>query len=110
MVEGRVVTVMEKFPDDFLWGVATSAYQIDNGFVDDQERINYLNLHIQSAWNAIQSGINLKGYFAWSLLDNFEWAQGYQPRFGLVRTDYDTLERIPKRSFYWYKSLISKNG
>lgn len=82
----------------------------ESGFVDDQERIHYLNLHIQSAWNAIQSGINLKGYYVWSLLDNFEWAQGYQPRFGLVRTDYDTLERIPKRSFFWYKSLISKNG
>ncbi|HSM24859.1 MAG TPA: GH1 family beta-glucosidase [Anaerolineaceae bacterium] len=81
----------------------------ENGFVDDQERINYLNLHIRSAWKAIQSGINLEGYFVWSLLDNFEWAQGYQPRFGMVNVDYNTLDRIPKQSFYWYKSLLAND-
>jgi beta-glucosidase len=91
-------------------GCAAHDIPDENGFVDDQERINYLNLHLQSAWKAIQSGINLEGYFVWSLLDNFEWAQGYQPRFGLVSVDYSTLDRIPKQSFYWYKSLIANDG
>jgi beta-glucosidase len=75
----------------------------DQGFVYDQERIAYLDGHIAAAGRAIHSGVNLKGYFVWSLMDNFEWAQGYTPRFGLVRVDYDTLRRIPKASFTWYR-------
>jgi beta-glucosidase len=53
--------------------------------------------------------VNLKGYFVWSLLDNFEWSEGYTPRFGLVRIDYDSLERIPKGSYYWYSKVITQN-
>ncbi len=78
--------------------------------VDDQERIDYLRMHLREAWKAIQSGINLQGYFVWSFMDNFEWAQGYRPRFGLVNVNYDSLERTPKKSFYWYQNIIKNNG
>jgi beta-glucosidase len=91
-------------------GCATQDIVDEAGYVDDQERIDYLRMHFESGWQAIQTGINLKGYYVWSLMDNFEWSQGYSPRFGLVRVDYDTLARIPKKSFYWYQNIISKNG
>ena len=58
---------------------------------------------------AIESGINIVGYLAWSLLDNFEWAEGYGKRFGLVYVDFNTAERIKKDSYYWYKKVIA-NG
>ena len=63
-----------------------------------------------AAHEAIQAGVNLKGYFVWSLMDNFEWAYGYRPRFGLVRVNYETLERTPKASAFWYKAVIERNG
>ncbi|MDO9086981.1 MAG: GH1 family beta-glucosidase [Anaerolineaceae bacterium] len=91
-------------------GCATRDIGDEAGYVDDQERIDYLRMHFESGWHAIQSGINLKGYYVWSLMDNFEWSQGYSPRFGLVRVNYDSLGRIPKKSFYWYQNVISKNG
>ncbi len=91
-------------------GCAVQEYPDEAGFVNDQERIYYLKLHIQSVWEAIQNGANVKGYYVWSLMDNFEWAQGYRPRFGLVRVDYQSKQRIPKKSFYWYSKLISNNG
>ncbi|SVB14706.1 uncharacterized protein METZ01_LOCUS167560, partial [marine metagenome] len=55
-------------------------------------------------------GAPCNGYFAWSLMDNFEWAQGFSQRFGLVWVDFETLKRIPKDSYYWYKKFISTNG
>jgi beta-glucosidase len=58
---------------------------------------------------AIADGIRLKGYFLWSLLDNFEWAYGYSKRFGLVYTDYKNLKRIPKDSYYFYREVIAGN-
>ena len=68
------------FPADFTWGAATSA------------------------------GVPLSGYFAWSLLDSFEWAHGFSKRFGLIRVDYETLPRIPKASADWYRDVIATNG
>lgn len=59
---------------------------------------------------AIQEGVKLEGYFVWSLLDNFEWADGYSKRFGIIRVDYKTLQRIPKKSSVWYNKLIQNNG
>jgi beta-glucosidase len=75
--------------------------------VQDPERQSYLERHIDAAARAIADGVPLRGYFAWSLLDNFEWAWGYWKRFGLVYIDYATLERVPKGSFYWYRDFIA---
>ena len=68
------------------------------GFVDDQDRIEYLRLHILEVKRAVELCVPLSGYFAWSLLENFEWAHGFSKRFGLIRVDYETLRRIPKAS------------
>ncbi len=91
-------------------GTAAHDEPDETGFVDDQERINFLRAHLQAAHAAIQQGANLKGYFVWSLMDNFEWAAGYTPRFGIVRVDYETQARIPKKSAYWYRDVIAKNA
>ncbi len=80
-----------------------------NEFVDDQNRIDYLHDHLQQLHRSIESGVPLKGYFAWSLFDNFEWAYGYEKRFGLVRVNYDTLERTPKASALWYSEVAKTN-
>lgn len=73
----------------------------------DPERINYLREHFRMCKKAVTDGIKLKGYFLWSLMDNFEWAYGYSKRFGIVYTDYKTLKRIPKDSYYFYREVIS---
>jgi beta-glucosidase len=91
-------------------GCATLDLPDENGFVNDAERIEYLRSHFAAAKSAIKSGVNLKGYYVWSLIDNFEWSEGYTPRFGLVRVNYDNQARIPKASFYWYKEVIARNG
>jgi beta-glucosidase len=78
-----------------------------DGSVGDPERQAYFESYIGAAAEAAASGVPLKGYFAWSLLDNFEWAWGYWKRFGLVYVDFPTLERVPKGSFYWYRDLIA---
>ncbi len=80
------------------------------GEINDSQRIDYLQAYIREAWNALQEGVPLEGYYAWSLLDNFEWSFGYSRRFGLVYVDFSTLQRIPKNSAYWYRDLISRNG
>ena len=91
-------------------GTAVEDTPDENGFVEDWGRVNFLRGHFLAAHAAIQAGVNLKGYYVWSLLDNFEWAQGYKPRFGIVRTDYVSQRRIPKRSARWYAEVIAKNG
>lgn len=78
--------------------------------VDDQDRLSYIKRHLIMTNKAIQAGVPVKGYFAWSLLDNFEWAHGYSKRFGLIHVDYQTLQRIPKSSAYWYKQVIKDNA
>ncbi len=80
-----------------------------NGKVNDTRRISYLQQHIAQVHRVIQDGINLKGYMAWSLMDNFEWAEGYRMRFGLVHVDYRSLKRTPKESFYWYQNVVKNN-
>ena len=77
------------------------------GRVDDSRRIDFLERHLASCQEAIESGVDLRGYFVWSLLDNFEWAEGYGKRFGIVRVDYDTLERTPKASYDWLRELVT---
>lgn len=80
-----------------------------DGKVDDQDRIKYYKQHLTAVSRAIDSGINIIGYLAWSLLDNFEWADGYGKRFGLVYVDFSSLERVTKESYFWYKKVIA-NG
>ncbi|HET7351329.1 MAG TPA: GH1 family beta-glucosidase [Marmoricola sp.] len=77
-----------------------------DGWVDDQARIAYLDAHLRALADAIGDGADVRGYYCWSLLDNFEWAEGYTQRFGLVHVDYDTLKRTPKASYDWYAALI----
>jgi beta-glucosidase len=78
-----------------------------NGQVHDIQRIDYLKRYLQSVRKAISEGIPVDGYFIWTLMDNFEWAEGFRPRFGLVYTDFDNLERIPKASAYWFRDFLS---
>ncbi|HEY3870310.1 MAG TPA: GH1 family beta-glucosidase [Actinocrinis sp.] len=77
------------------------------GEVHDADRIEFLDGHLRALHDAITAGVDVRGYMVWSLLDNFEWAEGYSQRFGLVRTDYDTLERTPKDSFAWYRDVLA---
>ena len=83
---------------------------IVNGKVEDRDRVDFLSAYMRECRQAITEGVNLKGYFVWSFLDNFEWSQGYDKRFGLHYVDYKTGERIPKSSARWYKRVIQKNG
>ena len=82
----------------------------DSGHVDDFYRVSYLKLYIQAMKTAIEKGADIRGYFIWSLLDNFEWGSGYGNRFGIIRVDFPTGQRMPKKSFHWYADLIKKNG
>jgi beta-glucosidase len=81
-----------------------------DGEVDDTARVDYLDGYLRAAGQAIEKGVNLRGYFLWSLLDNFEWGEGYSKRFGLVHIDYRTQKRTPKRSADWYRRVIASNG
>ena len=76
------------------------------GVVDDRARIDYLDGHLRAVAAAVEQGVDVRGYYCWSLLDNFEWTEGYTQRFGLVHVDYETQRRTPKRSFDWYADLI----
>jgi beta-glucosidase len=84
--------------------------EVSGGRVHDPERIGYLRAHLSAAHRALADGVDLRGYFAWSLLDNFEWAFGYGRRFGLIRVDYRTQERTPKDSAFWYRDVIAAGG
>jgi beta-glucosidase len=77
-----------------------------SGRVRDARRVRFMDEHIRAVHRAITDGVDVRGYFAWSLTDNFEWAAGYAQRFGLIHVDYQTLRRTPKDSFYWYQSLL----
>ncbi len=76
--------------------------------VNDDKRIEYIKIHLEQVLKAVNSGVPVKGYFAWTLMDNYEWAEGYRPEssFGLIHVDRKSLKRIPKKSFFWYKNLI----
>jgi beta-glucosidase len=87
-------------------GAAFNDVPDENGSVADENRIAYLSAHIAAVARARQLGADVRGYFAWSLMDNFEWSYGYAKRFGLIRVDYATQERTPKSSARWYRDLI----
>lgn len=80
-----------------------------DGRIRDRDRIGYLRDHLVALWRALQAGVDVRGYYAWSLLDNFEWAEGYTKRFGLVYVDYATQRRIPKDSFFWFREVVRSN-
>ncbi len=81
-----------------------------DGKIHDERRINYLHQHITQLHLALQDGVDVRGYFVWSLLDNFEWSHGYTKRFGLIRVDFDTQKRTIKDSGEWYSRVIASNG
>jgi beta-glucosidase len=83
---------------------------VTDGAVHDADRISYLRGHIGAVLDAVGQGVDVRGYYAWSFMDNFEWAWGYTKRFGIVRVDYDTQERIVKDSARWYSRVIAANA
>jgi beta-glucosidase len=90
---------------------AAFADQVDiDGKVKDEQRIAFLQEHLAQVKRAIDDGVKVQGYLVWSLLDNFEWTQGYSKRFGLVYVDYATQKRIIKDSGYWYRDFISQKA
>ncbi len=86
----------------------SNADTVADGAVDDSARIAYFNSHLSAVRNAIGKGVPVKGYMAWSLLDNYEWALGYEKRFGMVHVDFETLERIPKASWRAFKQMLAR--
>ncbi len=91
-------------------GRAAEDYVNPRGDVDDVERVRYLHTHLEAAARAIKDGASLAGYFVWSLLDNFEWAWGYQKRFGIVFVDFGSQRRIPKSSARFYSGVARANA
>lgn len=94
---------------DLKGEVKKSDSQTDSD-IDDKYRIKFITSHLIAVHKAIQSGVDIKGYFYWSLLDNFEWALGMKPRFGLIHVDHDTFARTPKSSYYFYSEIAKNNG
>ena len=107
--------VKERYGDIPLYVTENGAAFYDpphatNGMVDDPLRVWYLREHLRAAHDAIAHGVDLRGYYAWSLLDNFEWSHGYSKRFGIVHVDFDTLARTPKSSARVYAKVIRSHG
>jgi beta-glucosidase len=91
-------------------GLATRDQVFLDGKVHDPQRIDFMHRYLLELARAIKEGVPVTGYYAWSLLDNFEWADGYKQRFGLVYVDYQSQKRLPKDSFDWYKKVIASGG
>ena len=102
----------DKLPDLYVTenGVAYGDGPDSEGRIRDLRRIDYLRTHLKAVSKAIDQGAPVKGYYQWSLMDNFEWALGYEKRFGIIYVDFDTQERIIKDSGYWYRDQIRNNG
>ncbi|MEV4197884.1 GH1 family beta-glucosidase [Micromonospora globbae] len=115
--------VPEGFRDVLLWlrdtypnlppiyvtenGASYDDYVDPTGQVRDTERISFIDRYLRGAAQAVEAGVDLRGYFYWSMMDNFEWVEGYGKRLGLVWVDYDTGRRLPKASYYWYRDMIA---
>jgi beta-glucosidase len=91
-------------------GAAFKDQRVQKGQVQDDDRIEYLDGHLRAARRAIERGVKLRGYFLWSLLDNFEWSFGYDRRFGITHVDFATQARTWKKSAGWYQHVIATNG
>ncbi|HEY8719821.1 GH1 family beta-glucosidase [Pengzhenrongella sp.] len=106
-------SLRDTYPDQPLMitenGAAFGDEVTPDGRVHDADRVSYLHDHIAAVHDAIDAGVDVRGYFVWSLMDNFEWGYGYDRRFGIIRIDYDTQERIWKDSAYWYRTLVATN-
>ncbi|GAA1597194.1 GH1 family beta-glucosidase [Actinoplanes couchii] len=110
----RFTTLLLRLHRDYGWplvvtenGAVFPDHPDADDFVEDTERIAYLSAHIDAVGAARAQGADVRGYFAWSLMDNFEWAEGYAKRFGLVRVDYQTQRRTPKRSALWFRDRLT---
>ena len=113
-LEELLLSLKEQFPEQPLMITENGAAfddvvtESDAGKrVHDADRVDYLNRHFTAAHRAIQQGVDLRGYQVWSLMDNFEWGYGFSKRFGIIRVDYDTQERILKDSAYWVQELLA---
>lgn len=99
-----LVTLKQRYPE------LPKVFITENGTsfagIDDQFRIEYLDAHLNAVADAREQGVDVAGYYCWSLLDNFEWAEGYSQRFGLVHVDFETQQRTPRKSFDWYAEQI----
>lgn len=106
--------VVEKYHVDIPIYITENGLPQEDGpmeeVLDDQERIDYVRQVLIALYGALEDGIDVRGYYMWSLLDNFEWSAGFSPRYGLCYTNYETGERIPKKSAGWYSDVISENG
>jgi beta-glucosidase len=91
-------------------GAAFHDYANPAGQVNDGERVAYLHQHLSACRRAIEQGVDLRAYFVWSLLDNFEWAYGYSRRFGIIHVDYPSGVRTPKDSYHWYREVIARHA
>ncbi|CAN5361978.1 GH1 family beta-glucosidase [soil metagenome] len=91
-------------------GVADAHTELVDGVIDDAERVRYVAGFLEWIAKAIEDGADVRGYYLWSLMDNFEWAAGFSQRFGLVHVDTETLERTPKASALWYRDVIARRS
>ena len=101
-----------RFPAIYITenGAAFPDFITADGEVDDQDRLSYIKRHLDMVLKAVEIGVPVKGYFVWSMMDNFEWAHGYSKRFGIVYVDYKTQKRIIKSSGKWYQKFIRENS
>ncbi len=108
----RLITVCTDYFGDLPVYVTENGMSRDDqpvsGAIDDLERISYIDAHLGAARAALAAGVNLKGFFYWSLLDNYEWALGYEKRFGLVHVDFQSLKRTPKNSYQALKQMLTQ--
>jgi beta-glucosidase len=91
-------------------GYGKADEKLENGKVDDALRTSYIQKHIKAVHEAIQKGVNIKGYYVWSMFDNLEWIMGFSRRFGITYVDFKTQERYPKKSYFWYQSFLKGQG
>jgi beta-glucosidase len=109
-----MVEMRDEYPDLPPLYVTENGAAFDDPMVDgaihDERRIAYLDAHLRALRAAISEGVDVRGYFQWSLLDNFEWSHGYAKRFGIVHVDFETQVRTPRDSAWWYRDVIAENG
>ena len=109
-----LVRIKNDYGDTPIYVTENGASYLDtlehDGSIHDNDRLRYFEHHFEACQRAMQQGVNMKGYFIWSLMDNFEWASGYSKKFGITYIEDETLNRIPKASALWYKEVIEKNG